>query len=62
MLTERDLAVATEAVTDLCPKLSIVVTHDQAREIAKAVIERVDAARSPVEVGRDVLSNLLKPH
>ena len=60
MLTTRDLEVGTAAVNQIIGGVKLPIGLDQ--KIAAAVITAVDKARSPVVVGSDILSNLLRPH
>jgi flavin reductase (DIM6/NTAB) family NADH-FMN oxidoreductase RutF len=61
MLTQRDVDVGVRAVKDACAQMQCSVTDDQAHHLVVAVVNAVDAARSPLNVGHDVLANLLKP-
>ena len=67
MLTERDLTVGTHAAVAAMQNFGKVhpvlvpLIGSLGPVVAKAVIEAVDQARSPVSVGEDVLGNLLRP-
>lgn len=62
MLTQRDLYVAKQAIQKALTDAKLTpLVDDVAQHVAIAVINAVDAERSPVVVGRDIVTNLLRP-